>query len=104
MGGSEFRRRFEDPARAILFLHNDGSRTVPSDGGLREGVTEENSRQYIDAYLAMGLKPEFSWMDAGWSPLFIQAAVLEHPAAAARTAADGGSLLDILEHCHPLLA
>ncbi len=37
-------------------------------GGLMEGVTEENSKQYIDAYLEMGLKPDFWWMDAGWYP------------------------------------
>ena len=37
-------------------------------GGLMEGVTEQNSRQCIDAYEAMGLKPDFWWMDAGWYP------------------------------------
>ena len=33
-----------------------------------EGVTEENARKSIDAYQAMGLKPDFWWMDAGWYP------------------------------------
>jgi alpha-galactosidase len=37
-------------------------------GGLMEGVTEENAKQSIDAYEAMGLKPDFWWMDAGWYP------------------------------------
>ena len=37
-------------------------------GGLMEEVTEENSKQYVDAYLARGLKPDFWWMDAGWYP------------------------------------
>ena len=31
-----------------------------------EQVTEEVSKKYIDAYLALGLKPDFWWMDAGW--------------------------------------
>jgi alpha-galactosidase len=33
-----------------------------------EGVTEQNSKQFIDFYLAAGLKPDFWWMDAGWYP------------------------------------
>ena len=33
-----------------------------------EQVTEEVSKKYIDAYLALGLKPDFWWMDAGWYP------------------------------------
>ena len=33
-----------------------------------EGVTEENAKKCIDAYAAMGLKPDFWWMDAGWYP------------------------------------
>jgi len=37
-------------------------------GGLMEFVTEENAKKAIDAYEAMGLKPDFWWMDAGWYP------------------------------------
>jgi alpha-galactosidase len=36
--------------------------------GLMEFVTEENAKKSIDAYEAMGLKPDFWWMDAGWYP------------------------------------
>jgi alpha-galactosidase len=43
-----------------------GAATV--GGGIMEGVTEQNSKQWIDAYKAMGLKPDFWWMDAGWYP------------------------------------
>ena len=32
------------------------------------GATEANQKQYIDAYLQRGLKPDFWWMDAGWYP------------------------------------
>lgn len=43
-----------------------GAATV--GGGLMEGVTEENAKQCVDAYLARALKPDFWWMDAGWYP------------------------------------
>jgi alpha-galactosidase len=32
------------------------------------GATEENQKQFVDAYLERGLKPDFWWMDAGWYP------------------------------------
>jgi alpha-galactosidase len=31
-------------------------------------ATEANQKQYVDAYLQRGLKPELWWMDAGWYP------------------------------------
>jgi alpha-galactosidase len=43
-----------------------GAATV--GGGLMEDVTEKNSKEWIDAYAAKGLKPDFWWMDAGWYP------------------------------------
>jgi alpha-galactosidase len=43
-----------------------GAATV--GGGLMEGVTEENAKQWIDFYGTLGLKPDFWWMDAGWYP------------------------------------
>ncbi|MCX7425241.1 MAG: alpha-galactosidase [Planctomycetia bacterium] len=35
---------------------------------LMTGATEENQKQFVDAYLERGLKPDFWWMDAGWYP------------------------------------
>jgi alpha-galactosidase len=42
--------------------------TVAGKGECMEFVTEENSKKAIDAYEALGLKPDFWWMDAGWYP------------------------------------
>jgi len=39
-----------------------------STGNLMATVTEESIKKSIDAYGAMGLKPDFWWMDAGWYP------------------------------------
>jgi alpha-galactosidase len=42
--------------------------TSETGTSLMTGATEENQKQFVDAYLARGLKPDFWWMDAGWYP------------------------------------
>jgi len=56
-------------------LHRPGGRLPPTQWcgaslttNMMVEATEENQKQYVDAYLARGLKPDFWWMDAGWYP------------------------------------
>jgi alpha-galactosidase len=42
--------------------------TEAGKGACMEFVTEKNSKERIDDYERLGLKPDFWWMDAGWYP------------------------------------
>jgi len=56
-------------------LHRPGGELPPAQWcgasittNMMVDATEENQKQYVDAYLARGFRPDFWWMDAGWYP------------------------------------
>ncbi|HQK95653.1 MAG TPA: alpha-galactosidase, partial [Armatimonadota bacterium] len=56
-------------------LHRPGGKLPPAQWcgaslttNMMVDATEENQKEYIDAYLARGFRPDFWWMDAGWYP------------------------------------